>query len=147
MTTDLPDEQWEQWLPVPGYEGYYSVSNLGRVRSDKRTMVDKNGHARKIPEVILTPEKRSSGHLVVCLWKNHERTKRYVHHIVLETFTGGDPAGMQACHWNDDPGDNRLENLRWGTSPENTIQIKIKISICRNEQERQERQNMRKRPT
>lgn len=147
MTTDLPDEQWEQWLPVPGYEGYYSVSNLGRVRSDKRTMVDKNGHARKIPEVILTPEKRSSGHLVVCLWKNHERTKRYVHHIVLETFTGGDPAGMQACHWNDDPGDNRLENLRWGTSPENTIQIKIKISICRNEQERQEMQNMRKRPT
>lgn len=147
MTTDLPDEQWEQWLPVPGYEGYYSVSNLGRVRSDKRTMMDKNGHARKIPEVILTPEKRSSGHLVVCLWKNHERTKRYVHHIVLETFTGGDPAGMQACHWNDDPGDNRLENLRWGTSPENTIQIKIKISICRNEQERQERQNMRKRPT
>lgn len=147
MTTDLPDEQWEQWLPVPGYEGYYSVSNLGRVRSDKRTMVDKNGHARKIPEVILTPEKRSSGHLVVCLWKNHEQTKRYVHHIVLETFTGGDPAGMQACHWNDDPGDNRLENLRWGTSPENTIQIKIKISICRNEQERQERQNMRKRPT
>ena len=111
----------EQWLPVPGYEGYYSVSSLGRIRSDKRTIADKNGHGRKMPEVILTPEKKSSGHLIVCLWKNHERTKRYVHRIVLETFVGEAPAGMQACHWNDDPEDNRLENLRWGTPSDNML--------------------------
>ena len=92
----------EVWKPVPGYEGFYSVSDLGRVRSDKRTIVDKNGHGRKMPEIILTPEKKSSGHLTVCLCKNHDQTKRYVHRIVLEAFIGEAPAGMQACHWNDD---------------------------------------------
>ena len=111
----------EVWKPVPGYEGFYSVSNFGRVRSDKRTIVDKNGHGRKMPEVIMTPEKKTSGHLVVCLCKNHERTKRYIHRIVLETFVGEAPAGTQACHWNDDPEDNRLENLRWGTPTENRL--------------------------
>ena len=109
----------EVWKPVPGYEGFYSVSDLGRVRSDKRTIVDKNGHSRKMPEIILTPEKKSSGHLTVCLCKNHDQTKRYVHRIVLEAFIGEAPAGMQACHWNDDKEDNRLENLRWGTPNEN----------------------------
>ena len=109
----------EVWKPVPGYEGFYSVSDLGRVRSDKRTIVDKNGHGRKMPEIILTPEKKSSGHLTVCLCKNHDQTKRYVHRIVLEAFIGEAPAGMQACHWNDDKEDNRLENLRWGTPNEN----------------------------
>ena len=111
----------EVWKPVPGYEGFYSVSNFGRVRSDKRTIVDKNGHGRKMPEVIMTPEKKTPGHLVVCLCKNHERTKRYIHRIVLETFVGEAPAGTQACHWNDDPEDNRLENLRWGTPTENRL--------------------------
>lgn len=111
----------EVWKPVPGYEGFYSVSDFGRVRSDKRTIVDKNGHGRKMPEVIMTPEKKTSGHLVVCLWKNHERTKRYIHRIVLETFVGEAPAGTQACHWNDDKEDNRLENLRWGTPNENML--------------------------
>lgn len=111
----------EVWKPVPGYEGFYSVSDFGRVRSDKRTIVDKNGHGRKMPEVIMTPEKKTSGHLIVCLSKNSKNEKRYVHRIVLETFVGEAPAGTQACHWNDDPEDNRLENLRWGTLSENTL--------------------------
>ena len=109
----------EVWKPVPGYEGFYSVSDLGRVRSDKRTIVDKNGHSRRIPGAIITPEKKSSGYLIVRLCKNHDQNKRYVHRIVLETFVGEAPAGMQACHWNDDKEDNRLENLRWGTPNEN----------------------------
>ena len=109
----------EVWKPVPGYEGFYSVSDLGRVRSDKRTIVDKNGHSRRIPGAIITPEKKSSGYLIVRLCKNHDQTKCYVHRIVLETFAGEAPAGMQACHWNDDKEDNRLENLRWGTPNEN----------------------------
>ena len=109
----------EQWLPVPGYEGHYSVSNFGRVRSDSRVIVDKNGHGRKMPKLTLRPEKKETGHLVVCLWKNHKRERLYVHRIVLEAFVGEAPPGTQACHWNDDKEDNRPENLRWGTPNEN----------------------------
>ena len=112
----------EVWKPVPGYEGHYSVSSLGRVRSESRTITNKNGHRRRIPEIILTPEKIwIGGHLRVELSKNSKHKKRYVHRLVLETFVGEAPPGTQACHWNDDPEDNRLENLRWGTLSENTL--------------------------
>jgi hypothetical protein len=46
---------------------------------------------------------------------------RLVHQLVLETFVGPRPPGMEARHViSNDPGDNRLVNLAWGTPPENT---------------------------
>ena len=111
----------EQWLPVVGYDGYYSVSNLGRVRSESRTVMDKNGNRRRLPQKILKPDKKPSGHLVVSLWRNRNREKPYVHRLVLEAFVGEAPPGTQACHWNDDKEDNRLENLRWGTPTDNSL--------------------------
>lgn len=118
MTTDLPHERW---LPVPGYEGCYSVSNLGRVRSESRTVMDKNGNHRRVPEAILKPQKNTGGYLRVSLWKNSKQENPAIHRLVLEAFVGDAPPGTQACHWNDDPEDNRLENLRWGTPAENKL--------------------------
>lgn len=118
MTTDLPHERW---LPVPGYGGHYSVSNLGRVRSESRTIMDKNGNHRRVAETILKPIKIWCGHLYVNLYENRKPKKHYVHRLVLEAFVGDAPPGMHACHWNDDPEDNRLENLRWGTPTENRL--------------------------
>lgn len=111
----------EQWLPVPGYKGHYSVSNLGRVRSESRTISLKNGSNRRWPGSILKPYKNSDGYLRVDLWKNNKRAIRFVHHLVLEAFIGEGPPGTQACRWNDDLEDNRLENLRWRTRSENTL--------------------------
>ena len=28
----------EEWRPIPGFEGYYSVSDLGCVRSERRVV-------------------------------------------------------------------------------------------------------------
>lgn len=42
-----------------------------------------------------------------------------VHRLVLETFVGPRPAGMEARHKNGIPSDNRLCNLAWGTRTEN----------------------------
>ena len=111
----------EVWKPVPGYEGHYSVSNLGRVRSESRTITLKNGRSRRWPESILKPFKNSDGYLRVELWKNNKQQTRFVHRLVLEAFVVEAPPGTQACHWNDTPEDNRLENLRWGTKSENTL--------------------------
>lgn len=44
---------------------------------------------------------------------------RLVHRLVLESFVGPCPDGMQACHNNGDPKDNRAENLRWDTPSNN----------------------------
>ena len=118
LTTDLPHERW---LPVPGYGGDYSVSNLGRVRSESRTVMDKNGNHRRVSERILKPAMLAGGHLRVDLWKDSKQDLRYVHHLVLEAFVGEAPPGTQACHWNDDKEDNRPENLRWVTRSENAL--------------------------
>jgi hypothetical protein len=39
-----------------------------------------------------------------------------VHRLVLLAFVGPCPKGMEACHWDDNPGNNHLSNLRWDTS-------------------------------
>jgi hypothetical protein len=41
------------------------------------------------------------------------------HQLVLEAFVGPCPPGMECCHGNDIPDDNRIENLRWGTPKSN----------------------------
>lgn len=41
--------------------------------------------------------------------------------LVLETFVGPCPKGLQCCHRNDDKQDDRLENLYWGTPYENKL--------------------------
>ena len=35
-----------------------------------------------------------------------------VHRLVLEAFVGPNPPGLECCHNNGDPSDNRVENLR-----------------------------------
>lgn len=47
--------------------------------------------------------------------------RRQVHEIVLTTFVGSCPEGLEGCHKNGNPADNRLENLRWGTRKSNII--------------------------
>lgn len=48
-----------------------------------------------------------------------DRKRFSVGRLVLEAFVGPCPAGLQCCHANDDPWDNRLENLRWDTPKAN----------------------------
>jgi len=58
---------------------------------------------------------KHSKHLVVDLGRDH----RYVHQLVLETFVGLRPEGMECRHLDGDPTNNHLENLKWGTRSEN----------------------------
>lgn len=117
MADDQPTQ--EQWLPVVGYEGLYEVSDQGRVRSLDRDITNKLGHVRRFPGKMLTPYKKQCGHLKINLSKGGEDNPSLVHRLVLTAFVGPCPEGMHACHWNDDGTDNRLSNLRWGTSSEN----------------------------
>ena len=122
MSNDKPAQlPHERWLPVPGYEGLYSVSNLGRIRSESRTVTRIDGQRRRFPGTILKPNKHPSGYLRVDLRKNNKPETRVVHRLVLEAFVGEAPPGTEACHWNDDPADNRMENLRWGTPADNML--------------------------
>lgn len=110
----------EGWKPIPGYEGLYEVSDLGRVKSlDKALHSSRWGGVRKWPEKVLKANANNSGHLYVMLWKDKRQTKSYVHRLVLEAFVGPAPTGHEACHWDDDPTNNHIDNLRWDTRTNN----------------------------
>lgn len=62
---------------------------------------------------------RAGGHMRASLSVNGKSRALYVHRLVLEAFVGPCPEGMEGCHNNGNPADNRLENLRWDTRSEN----------------------------
>jgi hypothetical protein len=54
-----------------------------------------------------------------CRYSSRVR-QAYVHSLILETFVGPCPSGMESCHWDDEGLNNSVDNLRWGTRKENT---------------------------
>ena len=110
----------ETWLPIAGYEGTYEVSDQGRVRSIDRVATERNtGRLVRKRGRVLSPAQHRNGQLHLHLWKDGIGKVGRVHRLVLETFVGACPDGMEACHANDDPTDNRLINRRWDTRSSN----------------------------
>lgn len=112
----------ENWKAIPGFEGFYEVSDQGRVRSVERTVTVRgrsDGQTAKIiRERILKPG-LSSGRPVVNLRSDTDRRHALVHHLVLEAFVGPCPDGMECRHLDDKRRNNALRNLEWGTRREN----------------------------
>jgi hypothetical protein len=76
----------------------------------------------------LKPWTVKGGYQIIGLKKDGKRTCRYVHNLVLENFISDRPEGMEGCHNNDDPIDNKLENLRWDT-PKNNCADRTKRGV------------------
>jgi|688.fasta_scaffold366305_2 hypothetical protein len=93
----------EEWRAIPNYEGLYEISSLGRVKSLKF------GKER----ILKTPINKD-GYLncnLCCIGK----VKNFqVHQLVAMAFLNHIPCGLKLVvdHVNDNPQDNRLENLR-----------------------------------
>ena len=117
----------EEWRPVVGYEDRYEVSNMGNVRRlfstnnrKKYGLLKCSPNAEGYPKVWLFPGGGSPAN------------QYSVHRLVLEAFSGPRPNGQQARHLNGKPGDNRKENLCWGTYKENSAdRIRHGTSKCR----------------
>jgi len=105
----------EQWKSVPGFDGPYEVSTAGRCRSYKMT----SGRPRSEPEIKI-PTPASTGRPVISLSRGGFTKAFQVGELVLLTHVGPKPTSRyEACHGNDRPWDNRLENLRWALPIEN----------------------------
>lgn len=113
----------EQWLPLPGWEAYYEVSNAGKVRSIERLRPDYRLHTkRRFAGKELNIQTAPNGYSVVYLAVRESGKKRkraYLHRLVLETFVGPCPDGHWCAHNNGVRSDCRLENLRWDTPANN----------------------------
>lgn len=112
-------DQAEIWKAIPGYEGFYEVSDQGRVRSLDRIVPASNGTSRRLRGKIKAPQTGAEGYLMVTLYRGSEGRTMTVHRIVMNTFAGPRPEGMERCHNNGDRTDNRLANLRYDTRSEN----------------------------
>ena len=112
----------ERWLPVVGFEDSYEVSDLGRVRSRQRVVMRSDGTPNTVRERILALWRdKQHGYLWVGLRQQGKRQKFAVHRLVLEAFVGPCPPDFVCCHWDDDPLNNRLDNLRWDTRSANGL--------------------------
>lgn len=107
----------ERWLPVVGWEGYYEVSDLGRVKSLARTVPDSRQGSKRVRERFLKPSK--DPYPKVVLSKFNERNECTVHQLVLKAFVGPRPDSMEARHLNGNSKDASLANLTYGTKVQN----------------------------
>jgi len=111
----------ENWKAVPGFEGLYEVSDLGRVRSLWCAAARQNC-PRKTPLML---KQGTTAYARVDLCKDRVRTPTQVHILVLTTFVCPRPAGMEGAHCDGNSRNNRLTNLAWKTHVDNEADKKL----------------------
>ena len=109
----------EIWKPIKYFEGYYEVSNLGRIRSLAREIINCNGKKIHLKGKILKSNKHPEGYILVYLSKNSKSKTFRVHRLVAEAFISNPDNKPCIDHINCIRDDNRAENLRWVTHSEN----------------------------
>lgn len=96
--------------PIPRFPGY-QITTDGRVWSGPKSN-RKNGK-------WLLPGVDTHDRLFVALYKNSKRHQRLIHRLVLETYIGPCPDGMECRHLDGNHRNNNLYNLCWGTRKTN----------------------------
>lgn len=121
--TPLPLEE-EIWKDVPGYEGQYQASTLGRIRSVDRVVVhhykDGSTSERLVKGRIKKQTKRYDGYHMIGF--NHSGYTPLVHMLVAYTFLGPRPnPSCQVMHLDGDKDNNCVSNLAYGSPRENNL--------------------------
>lgn len=109
----------EVWKDIDAFEGFYKVSNTGKVKSIavRRSI---HGVVRIINrEKILTPYDNGNGYLMVCLRANGKKTPVSVHRLVAKAFLDTVPDKDVVNHKDRNTHNNNVENLEWVTTKEN----------------------------
>lgn len=110
----------EIWKEVPGYDGKYEVSNLGRVKSF-------NSHPYTGPKIMVNSVMRN-GYARVELSKNKSSKTFLVHRLIATVFIPNPDNKRTVNHINGNKLDNRVENLEWATDKENRNHYLRKIA-------------------
>jgi len=111
-----------KWKDIPGYEGYYRVSDIGIIASCTRYIKRKSKTGRtekvKLKGYILRPKISKDDYVTVNLNKNGKKKKVLIHRIVLLAFEGPPPEGHHVKHKDFNSLNNMLENLMYVTKRE-----------------------------
>lgn len=115
----------EIWKDIEGYKGVYKISNKGRVLSLERMVFNKlTGNYNSKKERILR-DKGTDGYPQVKLCNNGKEKTYKVHRLVAKAFIPLKEGKRIINHKNGDRSDNRVENLEWCSSWENSIHASL----------------------
>lgn len=108
----------ELWKDIPGYEGLYQASTLGKIRSLDVTIefypMDRKPYKQIRKGRILKPYPQASGYMTVSLYKDGEEKAWFVQRLVAMTFLKN-PKGYKTVGLIDgDKTNTKLKNLKWG---------------------------------
>ena len=107
----------EIFKDIPHYEGYYQISNLGRVKSLARTITRVDGFKRRVSEFILTPSSIGEGNWArptVPLRKDNKTELVPVVRAMLSAFYPEYEIGTHKIEYKDnDPFNVNLSNVKF----------------------------------
>jgi hypothetical protein len=115
-------QQEEIWKDIPGYEGLYQASSLGKIKS-----LNYN-HTKE--ERVLKIGFNKNRYCSIVLCKNNKKETRTIHQLVAITFLNHIPCGAKLVvnHKNFNKLDNRVDNLEIVTTRENSNKKHLKSS-------------------
>lgn len=128
----------EIWKDIKGYEGYYQISNLGRVKSLPRLHKKWDGHNYICKEKILKQAVNTGGYHFVELFKNGIGRITLVHKLVAESFVPNPKNLPELNHIDEVKTNNRADNLEWcnhlynmryGTRTQRAIEPQCKTTL------------------
>lgn len=111
-TSASSSQSGEVWKPVNGFEGYYEVSNHGRIRRIA-------GYQSTYKGRLLSLSPNSTGYPQITLSRPGKRKKMFVHRVVARAFLGPCPEGCEVNHIDGDKANNFASNLEYVTPSEN----------------------------
>jgi len=103
----------EIWKDIENYEGYYQVSNLGRIRSVTREVIHKNGNKHTYYGSIKSQSFDKDGYKIVTFSKDSIKKSYKVHRLVAAAFLDNPNNYSAVNHKNEDKTDNCVDNLEW----------------------------------
>jgi hypothetical protein len=107
----------EIWKDIEGFEGYYQISNIGRVKSLSRFSCQKHF----VEEKILKQRPNNSGYMDVILYKDGKKYHKKVHRLVAKAFVENPKNLNEVDHIDTNKKNNNFNNLRWVTHSENHL--------------------------
>lgn len=103
----------EIWKDVQGYEGYYQVSNLGRVKRLEGSFIGKGNKPIKITSRIKKPYQRGDITYSEIKLVGRKKEVKPLCLLVAETFLNKKEDSIYPHHLDGDLKNNKVSNLRW----------------------------------